>query len=599
VHGGRPGSVTSEVPMQGFGPISQISNVQDEGTASSNEAEEEEDWFSKAIEDTNKLVCQFSDVPERSMTAQVTNSDENRISASFDEAEGEVDWFSEIAEDSDVVSDDGWDSDDESSAEDHRDMSRSAHIADEPVTPANETIFCPNWASQLEVNALDSTGDLEPTKRDTEQVLDMCNSPLDAQTMGWHNHTIANDFWPAETRPLGNHKGGGSNPAVPMREGYCVEGEEPLKGSNEPNVVVVSQSEANKSSAVHFEGENKEELGETSPDVPFIPSSSIPTNPDCSQFPNAEGPLDPPERPSKPVAMVPQCVVWKPESPATLSNCLDDPRIPPGVQPSTTKSNEIDLEGEGLADSCKMANFVDLHMTTAETDEIEALKPRNGNKGSPRLNSLSTDWDEGLKFELAMKIEELCGNLPDAAEIVDSGCFSPERKDVGGEADETEGPWVPQDMPNVANFEVFETGAHVVSIQVANEITAASGIKMCQIAFREPYAISKHTLDPTKHPPGHAATHSNHNPNDFQVGRFPRNLRRSGRFLEPDAIKDCCEGICILHVGWQGPEWRRGSRLSMKEREGKAALRIAQQINEACASMSRDARHKEISLVSV
>jgi len=72
-------TVTSEVPMQGFGPISQISDVQDKDkdTASSNEAEEEEDWFSKAIEDANELVCQFSDVLERSMTAQVTNSNEN------------------------------------------------------------------------------------------------------------------------------------------------------------------------------------------------------------------------------------------------------------------------------------------------------------------------------------------------------------------------------------------------------------------------------------------------------------------------------------------------------------------------------------------
>ena len=181
-------------------------------------------------------------------------------------------------------------------------MSRSARIADEPVTPANETIFCPNWASQLEVNMLESAGDLERMKRDTEQVLDVCNSPLDAQTMGWRNHTIANDFRPAETHPLGNHKGGGSNPAMPMCEGYHVEGEELLKGSNEPNVVVVSQSEANKSSAVRFKGENKEELGETLPDIPFIPSVSIPTSPDCSQFPNAEGLLDPPERPSKPVA---------------------------------------------------------------------------------------------------------------------------------------------------------------------------------------------------------------------------------------------------------------------------------------------------------
>ena len=301
-------------------------------------------------------------------------------------------------------------------------------------------------------------------------------------------------------------------------------------------MVVVSRSEANKSSAVCFEGENKEELGETSPDIPFIPSVSIPTNPNYSQFPNAEGLLDPPERPSKPVTMVPQCVVWKPESPAASSNCLDNPRISPGVQPSTTKLNEIDLEGEGLADSCKMANFVDLHMTTAEMDEIEALKPRNGNKGSPRLDSLSADWEEGLKFELAMKIEELCGNLPDAAEIVHSGCFSLERKDVGGEADETKGPWVPQDMPNVVNFEVFKMGAHVVLIQVVNEITAASGIKMCQITFREPYAISEHTLDPMKHPPGHAATHSNPDPHNFRFEKYSYDLMRSGQLLEPDAI---------------------------------------------------------------
>lgn len=108
--------VTSEVPMQGFGPISQISDVQDKGTASSNKAQEEEDWFLKAIEDANELVCQFSNVPDRSMTALVTNSDENQISASYDEAEGEVDWFSVIAEDSDEVSDDGWDLDDELSA---------------------------------------------------------------------------------------------------------------------------------------------------------------------------------------------------------------------------------------------------------------------------------------------------------------------------------------------------------------------------------------------------------------------------------------------------------------------------------------------------
>lgn len=92
-------------------------------------------------------------------------------------------------------------------------------------------------------------------KRDTEQVLDMCNNPPEVQTMGWCNHTIANNFQPAETHPLGNHKGGGSNPATPMRKGYRVEVKELSKGSNKPDMVV-DRNEANKLSAIRFEGKN-------------------------------------------------------------------------------------------------------------------------------------------------------------------------------------------------------------------------------------------------------------------------------------------------------------------------------------------------------
>ena len=126
-----------------------------------------------------------------------------------------------------------------------------------------------------------------------------------------------------------------------------------------------------------------------------------------------------------------------------------------------------------------------------------------------------------------------------------SKCFFCENKDV---FDIAEGPRVPQDVPNVANFEFFEPGAHVASIADAHKITAASDIETSQIAFKGLYAIGEHTLTPTKHPPGHAATHSNRDPHNFRFEKSSYDLMRSGRLLEPDAIGNSGEEICILDV---------------------------------------------------
>ena len=61
--------------------------------------------------------------------------------ALFDEARGEVDWVSELSEESDQASENGWDPDDEPSAEDHQDVTR-AHVANEPATPASQLRSC-------------------------------------------------------------------------------------------------------------------------------------------------------------------------------------------------------------------------------------------------------------------------------------------------------------------------------------------------------------------------------------------------------------------------------------------------------------------------
>ena len=169
-----------------------------------------------------------------------------------------------------------------------------------------------------------------------------------------------------------------------------------------------------------------------------------------------------------------------------------------------------------------MANFVDLHAITAETDAIEALDLQGDNEGRPRL-------EKRTNFELVAEMGGLGGNLLNTAEIMHSEAFSCEKKDVGGELDETKGPQVPQDMPNVANFELFETGAHIVSILATHEIAAVSDPEISQIAFRGHYAIGEHTLDPTKH----AATHSNPNPHNFRFEKFTAKRDESVRRLPP------------------------------------------------------------------
>jgi len=116
-------SVDFKGAMQGVEPFSQISGVENKGTASPNEAEEEGDWFSQLAEDLDELICPISEVAEWMMATQVTKSEEKQVSTSFEEAKGEVDWFSEVAEESDDESDGEWDSDKESSVEDHQGLS--------------------------------------------------------------------------------------------------------------------------------------------------------------------------------------------------------------------------------------------------------------------------------------------------------------------------------------------------------------------------------------------------------------------------------------------------------------------------------------------
>jgi len=232
------------------------------------------------------------------------------------------------AEESDKTSDNEWDLDDKSSVEDHRDLSQVPQVTREPVTPTNETNSCPISASKLVVNALDSTEDLQPTERDMEQLLDMYGNPLYPHAMGGSNYSItiantnadlepterdteqaldmplpfqksggsyysiANIFWPPglpdNAHPQGNHKGGELG-------GKFVGGE------------------AKFMSATRFKGEY-DELGEMVPDVPPIPSKSVP----------------------------------------------DNPGILRGVQPGATMTADVDLEGERMGKLVKMTNFVDL-----------------------------------------------------------------------------------------------------------------------------------------------------------------------------------------------------------------------------------------------
>ena len=279
-------SVNFEGAVQGNVSISQISDAEKEG-----------DWFLDAIKEQEEL-----EAAEKSAAVLVTESEEKQVSTSFEEAEGEVDWFSQAVEECGEANEDGWDSDDELSAEDYPDLSRRPHVANEPVTP---TSSCPIGAGELVVDVPDSAEHLEPTERDTEQMLDVYGNPLypqvtggsdysiaivKIQKSGGSNYSIANVFQPLgqpdDTHPLGDHKGGG------------------LRG----NFV---GGETNNSSATHFEGEY-DELGETAPDVPSIPSIYVP----------------------------------------------DNPENPPGVQSSTTKPTKLDFEGEGMGNGV----FIERHI---------------------------------------------------------------------------------------------------------------------------------------------------------------------------------------------------------------------------------------------
>lgn len=128
----------------------------------------------------------------------------------------------EVADECGEASNCGWNSDDETSAEDHQDLSQG-HFAAEPITPRSP---CPILAGKLVVEAPDSAEDLQPVERDTEQMLDVRGNPLYPQATGGSDYSIAIAdteksvgsiysiaavFWPPglpeKAHPLGDHKG--------------------------------------------------------------------------------------------------------------------------------------------------------------------------------------------------------------------------------------------------------------------------------------------------------------------------------------------------------------------------------------------------------
>jgi hypothetical protein len=156
----------------------------------------------------------------------------------------------------------------------------------------------------------------------------------------------------------------------------------------------------------------------------------------------------------------------------------------------------------------RRANFVDLDAITVDRKVEEALDLQGDDEGGPGLDFLSTEW----KKELVVEMGGLVGDLPDLGEIVHSKGFFCERKGVGVEGDKNEGPGTPQDTPNVENVEIFDLGGHFASTPVTHEIGAAEGVRISQEVFGVPSNVGERTLEPTKHPPGHAATHSNDDP---------------------------------------------------------------------------------------
>ncbi len=215
------------------------------------------------------------------------------------------------------------------------------------------------------------------------------------------------------------------------------------------------------SSAARFEGEY-DELGETAPDVPSIPSVSVP----------------------------------------------DNPGILREAQPGTTTTIDVDLEGGEPRIWAKRRIFVDLNAIMGETNKFEAPEPHGGGNGCPKIDFL---WKNVTNFELAEDSEDLVEDLPDLAEIVDPKRFSSERKGAGVVDIETKGPGTPQNAPNVEIVEVFEPRGKFASIPVTHEIGTAGEVKIGQYMFNILGKANERTLGPTKHPPGHAATYLNDN----------------------------------------------------------------------------------------
>jgi hypothetical protein len=124
----------------------------------------------------------------------------------------------------------------------------------------------------------------------------------------------------------------------------------------------------------------------------------------------------------------------------------------------------------------KMANFVDLDATPAEMDGLEVSEPQAGGDGGAERDLRRLDWGRERNFESAGDLGGLDGNLPDVNEIVHSEDFSCERKGVGVEGNENEGPGTPQKAPNVENIEMFKPGVNFTWIPFASEIGAMKNV---------------------------------------------------------------------------------------------------------------------------
>ena len=90
----------------------------------------------------------------------------------------------------------------------------------------------------------------------------------------------------------------------------------------------------------------------------------------------------------------------------------------------------------------------------------------------------------------------LVSNLPDAVEIVTLKGCSDEMKGAGGKIE----------RPHMDTPIVEILVAHFTSIPATHKIGAARYIGNCQIVIDMLENVDEHTLNPTKYPPGQAAT---------------------------------------------------------------------------------------------